>query len=53
MTEVTTDELKADLEERKSENPLAYRNNKLEFKLTKAELRQINQSKNAKNNFKY
>lgn len=39
--EVTAEELKADLEERDSENPLAYRGNKLEFKLTDSEIKTI------------
>lgn len=39
LTEVTKEELKADLEERLSENPKAYRGNKLEFNLTESDLK--------------
>ncbi|VEN52283.1 unnamed protein product [Callosobruchus maculatus] len=41
LAEVTAKEIKEDLEERRSENPLAYRQNKLEFQLTEQEVANI------------
>lgn len=46
VTEVTEEELKADLDERLSENPKAYRENKLEFNLTKSDLDVIKKKEN-------
>jgi hypothetical protein len=37
--EATEAELKKDLQERDLENPLAYRNNEMEFKLTEEDLK--------------
>jgi lathosterol oxidase len=45
IDEVSVEELKADLEERESENPLAYRDNKMEFKLSDSELKAMKGSK--------
>lgn len=39
LTEATQEELAADIDERLSENPLAYRGNKLEFQLTAEDLK--------------
>ncbi|PSN38445.1 hypothetical protein C0J52_24977 [Blattella germanica] len=39
LTEATETELMNDLKERESENPLAYRNNEMEFKLTEDDLK--------------
>jgi hypothetical protein len=39
IREATEEEIKNDLQERESENPLAHRNNKNDFKLTKADLK--------------
>nr|XP_022908522.1 methylsterol monooxygenase 1-like [Onthophagus taurus] len=39
LNEATASEIKADLQERKSENPLAYRGNKLEFDLNEKDLK--------------
>lgn len=47
IAEATPDEIKADIEERKSENPKAYRD-KLEFSLSKSELKEM-AKKNNKN----
>ncbi|KAJ3666791.1 hypothetical protein Zmor_002222 [Zophobas morio] len=45
IDEVSAEELKADLEERESENPLAYRDNKMEFKLSDTELKAMKGTK--------
>lgn len=52
LSEATETELKADVEERLSENPIAYRENKLVYKLTDKELKSAekNGKKNKKNN---
>lgn len=39
ISEVTHEELDADIKERLSENPLAYRSNELDFKLTNNDLK--------------
>lgn len=39
LSEATETELKADIEERLSENPIAYRENKLVYKLTENDLK--------------
>lgn len=46
IDEVSSEELKADLAERESENPLAYRQNKSEYKLSKSELKSAKRRKN-------
>ena len=38
ISEATTKEILADIEEREAENPLAYRDNKLIYSLSKADL---------------
>lgn len=43
--EVSAEELKADLEERNSENPLAYRGNKLEYELSTKDVQSIKMPK--------
>ncbi|XP_044258866.1 delta(7)-sterol 5(6)-desaturase erg31-like isoform X2 [Tribolium madens] len=45
IDEVSAEELKADLKERESENPLAYRDNKMEFKLSNRELKAMKRPK--------
>lgn len=40
MNEATTEELQADIQERLSENPMAYRGNELHYKLTEADIHQ-------------
>lgn len=45
FTQTTAEELKTDMEERLSENPLAYRENKLEFKLTDSDIKKISKRK--------
>ncbi|XP_065157417.1 methylsterol monooxygenase 1-like [Atheta coriaria] len=44
ISEVTHEELDADIKERLSENPLAYRSNELDFKLTNNDLKSTNGS---------
>jgi lathosterol oxidase len=39
IRDATDEELKNDLHERESENPLAYKNNINDFKITKADLK--------------
>lgn len=50
LSEATAEELKEDMEERQSENPLAYRENELVYKLSDAELAEVRASR--KNNKK-
>lgn len=45
ITEVTEEQLNEDLKERLSENPKAYRENKLEFNLTESELSVLKKNK--------
>lgn len=41
MSEATAEELQEDMMERLSENPLAYRENKLVYNLNESELKEI------------
>lgn len=49
LNEVSPDELHADMEERLSENPLAYRENQLVYKLTRADLASSSPRRKKKN----
>lgn len=39
MQEATEEEIKSEIQERESENPLAYRNNELAYKITEKDLK--------------
>lgn len=41
LSEASPEELKEDMEERQSENPLAYRENELVYKLSESELTDV------------